>query len=481
MIIDHLTPPLTRAETYGPLKDLEALADEFYNASGMDQRRIKDLKQRIFDLCADTGLAADMGLGDNQDDDALQTIDTFLCELKEAQIRDGLHILGEAPKDRLKHDLLVALTRVPRGSERDKDKSIIRALADDLGLGFDPLSAELGKEWTGPRPEILQTQLDENWRHTGHTVERLEQLAYGLVAGEAQPEGGWTTTRAILAHILSDIAPKLQQSGALEKANLLHGLEGKFVAPGPSGAPTRGRLDVLPTGRNFFSLDNRAVPTPTAWELGVKSAENLVTRHFQDHGLYLKSIVLSVWGTANMRTGGDDIAQALALIGAKPKWDFGSTRVSGYEIIPLAKMARPRVDVTLRISGFFRDAFPAQIDLFDRAIRAIGALDEPEDMNPIAARMRSDALDLMQKGRDDDEAAMEAGLPHFRLEAGQLWRGVAGHNGFGALERIGRNCRNIPELGPICLWHQGQRYGGPRRTGQSTEEHRCGGSQSGQS
>ncbi|MCF4097394.1 cobaltochelatase subunit CobN [Maritalea mediterranea] len=437
VIIDHLTPPLTRAETHGPLKDLEALADEFYNASGMDQRRIKDLKQRIFDLCADTGLAADMGLGDAQDDDALQTIDTFLCELKEAQIRDGLHILGQAPEGRLKHDLLVALTRVPRGSERDQDHSIIRAMADDLGLGFDPLSAELGKEWTGPRPAILQSQLDESWRHTGHTVERLEQLAFALVAGEIDAKADWTATRAILDTIQSDIAPKLDQSGALEKANLLRGLDGKFVPPGPSGAPTRGRLDVLPTGRNFYSLDNRAVPTQTAWELGVKSAENLVTRHFQDHGLYLKSIVLSVWGTANMRTGGDDIAQALALIGAKPKWDFGSTRVSGYEIIPLAKMNRPRVDVTLRISGFFRDAFPAQIELFDRAIRAIGALDEPEDLNPIAARMRSDALELMQRGRDEDAAAMEAGYRIFGSKPGSYGAGLQGIMDSGRWNELG--------------------------------------------
>src|SRR5690606_16002920 len=144
---------------------------------------------------------------------------------------------------------------------------------------------------------------------------------------------------------------------------------------------------------------------PTAWELGRKSAENLLLRHFQDHGTPLKSLALSVWGTANMRTGGDDIAQALAFIGARPTWDPGSLRISGYAIIPLARLGRSGVDVSLRISGFFRDAFPAQIALFDRAIRAIGALDEPEDQNPIAARMRIDALGLMKDGATQDEAA----------------------------------------------------------------------------
>ncbi len=187
------------------------------------------------------------------------------------------------------------------------------------------------------------------------------------------------------------IRPALRACGPSEIEALLDGLDGRFVAPGPSGAPTRGRLDVLPTGRNFYSLDNRAVPTPTAWALGQKSAEDLLVRHFQDYGQYPKSLGLSAWGTSNMRTGGDDIAQALALIGAKPVWEPSSWRVTGYEIIPLAKLGRPRVDVTLRISGFFRDAFPAQIELFDKAIRAIGALDEDEDDNPIAARMRHEA------------------------------------------------------------------------------------------
>lgn len=214
----------------------------------------------------------------------------------------------------------------------------------------------------------------------------------------------WTATSAVLATVQSTIRPRLAASGPAEIAALIAGLDGKFIAPGPSGAPSRGRLDVLPTGRNFYSVDSRAVPTPTAWELGKKSAESLVLRHLQDHGHHLRSVALSVWGTANMRTGGDDIAQAMALIGARPTWDPGSLRVSGYEIIPLAKLGRPRVDVTLRISGFFRDAFPAQIALFDRAIRAIGALDEPAEDNPIAAAMRADALGLIAGGQDEAAA-----------------------------------------------------------------------------
>ena len=426
VIIDHLVPPLTRAETYGPLKDLEALLDEYYAASGMDRRRLADLRRRILDFTRDSRLDRDIGLPEDETA-ALLKIDNFLCDLKEAQIRDGLHIFGQSPQGDLERDLIVALARVPRG-DAPGDNSLIRALADDLKLGIDPLTAKLGDPWSGPAlPQSSCVHTGDQMaapRSLGDVVEQLEAIAADLVEHRSVPAAGWTATKAVLATVETLIRPRLAASGPAEMAALLAGLDGKFIAPGPSGAPSRGRLDVLPTGRNFFSLDNRAVPTPTAWQLGQKSAESLVLRHFQDHGHALRSVALSVWGTANMRTGGDDIAQALALIGARPTWDPGSLRVSGYEIIPLPRLGRPRVDVTLRISGFFRDAFPAQIALFDRAIRAIGALDEPTDDNPIAARMRTDALGLMAQGQSQTEAGLAAGHRIFGSKPGTYGAGL---------------------------------------------------------
>jgi cobaltochelatase CobN len=418
VILDHLVPPLTRAETYGPLKDLEALLDEYYAASGLDRRRLADLRRRILGFARDARLDQDVTLPADETE-ALKALDTFLCDLKEAQIRDGLHVFGRSPEGRLERDLVVALARVPRG-EGAGEASLIRALADDLRFGFDPLTASLGEPWTGPRP-LAGAPV----RTVGDVVEHLESLAAALIEGTPCPPD-WPATAAVLAAVDSTIRPRLRASGPKEVAALLAGLDGRFVAPGPSGAPSRGRLDVLPTGRNFYSVDNRAVPTPTAWELGRRSAENVILRHLQDHGAYLRALVLSVWGTANMRTGGDDIAQALAFIGARPVWDPGSLRVSGYEIVPLAKLGRPRVDVTLRISGFFRDAFPAQIALFDRAVRAIGALDEPEEENPIAARMRAEALGLMAAGADEAEAARRAGYRIFGSKPGAYGAGLQG-------------------------------------------------------
>ena len=386
VIIDHLTPPLTRAESYGPLRDLEALVDEYYEAAGVDPRRIDHLRKEILSLTSVTGVDQDAGFTGEEETD-LQKLDAWLCDLKEAQIRDGLHIFGQSPTGPLFRDLLIALTRIPRGEGQGADASLPRALAADLGLPFDPLDCDMAATWDGPRPEALTSLSADSWRTNGDTVERLELLAIALLENTADAPGPGSA--AVLAHIRDVIAPTLAACGPDEGSGLLTALSGLFVAPAPSGAPTRGRLDTLPTGRNFYSVDSRAVPTPTAWKLGWKSANLLIERHLQDHGDYPRTLLLTAWGTANMRTGGDDIAQALALMGVKPKWDAANRRVTGFEVIPATTLGRPRVDVTLRISGFFRDAFPQLIALVDSAARAVQDLDEPEEINPAAGRARA--------------------------------------------------------------------------------------------
>jgi cobaltochelatase CobN len=489
VIIDHLTPPLTRAESYGPLRDLEALVDEYYEAAGGDPRRLKLLKRQILDLVRDSGLDLDAGIGaGDADETALEKLDAYLCELKEMQIRDGLHVFGVAPEGRLLTDLAVALARVRRG----ENESLQRAIARDAGLArcpfsplagemspkvtegrssscsysrsgadestrrpsgtdegtstairpplspsvtsppqggrvdtsFDPLDCDMAAPWSGPRPRILTDLSDDPWRTNGDTVERIELLAAKLVSGDTACPPEWAATCAVLDEIESHLKPSIVRSGPAEIEGLLAGLDGRFVAPGPSGAPTRGRPDVLPTGRNFYSVDSRAVPTPAAWELGRKSAELLVQRYVQDHGEWPTSLGLTAWGTSNMRTGGDDIAQAMALIGAKPVWDHASRRVTAYEIIPQAQLGRPRIDVTLRISGFFRDAFPEQIALFDRAVRAVGGLEEEAGENPIAARIRAETVRLEASGVDAATAVRRAGYRVFGSKPGAYGAGL---------------------------------------------------------
>jgi cobaltochelatase CobN len=420
VIVDHLTPPMTRAESYGAHAELEALIDEYYAASSGDPRRVPVVRRQIIERVRADGLDRDCGIaGNDGDGDALKKLDAYLCELKEMQIRGGLHVFGRAPDGDALADFLAAILRLPRGGAPHQ-ASLLRALAADLGLAFDPLDCDFASAWQGPRPAALA---GGTWRTAGDTVERLEILAAALLRGERPCAPAWTRTRAVLLWCEGTLRPALVASGPAEMAGLLTGLDGRFVPPGPAGAPTRGRADVLPTGRNFFSLDCRAVPTQAAWQLGWKSAALLIERHAQDHGDYPRRVALSAWGTANMRTGGDDVAQALALMGVRPRWE-ATGRVAGFEILPASVLGRPRVDVTLRVSGFFRDAFPNLIDLVDSAARACAALDEADDVNPIAASFRGDRARLEADGASPADAARRAGYRVFGSKPGAYGAGL---------------------------------------------------------
>ena len=428
VILDHLTPPMTLADSHGVMAELETQMDEYYEAAGLDARRSDALMQAILMTADRAGIADDCGItAEDGDDEKLLKLDNFLCDLKEMQIRDGLHIYGHSPQDRLRGDLLTAILRIPRGDGAASKASILRALAKDFGMtGFDPLTAERALPWQGVRPDVL-TALDAElglWRHTGDTVDRLNHLAGQLVAGVYDCDANWAQTKAILEDDLPALAQAVDQCGDDEIKYLLKGLDGGYVPAAPSGAPTRGRPEVLPTGRNFFSVDSRAVPTEAAWRIGWASACALIDRYVQDHGNYPEALVLSAWGTANMRTGGDDIAQALALMGVQPKWDGASRRVTGFDILPLSVLGRPRIDVTIRASGFFRDAFPSQITLVDKVARAVGALDEPHDQNPIAGRMAADRADLMANGVDEATANLHAGFRVFSAKPGAYGAGL---------------------------------------------------------
>ena len=495
VIIDHLMPPLTRAETYGPLRDLELLADEYYEAQLLDPRRARELQRDILQLVRDSHIDRELQLDEELDSDAdaaiwLPRLDTYLCDLKESQIRDGLHVFGESPTGRLRIDTLLALLRIPRGDGRGAQSSLLRALAKAFELAFDPLDCALAEPWNGPRPIELQTLSDEPWRITGDTRERLELFAAQLIsqtlkhpAGIPVPcgsglarEGGvsgksmstdtplsrasplpqdfvWTEVTAILDNLRDVVAPRLDACGPAEMCGLLDALSGRFVPAGPSGAPSRGRLDVLPTGRNFYSVDVRNLPTTTAWRIGFQSANLILERHLQDHGDHLRQLGLSVWGTATMRTGGDDIAQAMALMGVRPVWATGSQRVDDFEILPLSLLDRPRVDVTLRVSGFFRDAFANLIRLFDAAVQAVAELDEPDDLNPLAAKVRSEREALLQTGLDQDAARRQAGWRIFGAMPGAYGAGVQG-----AID--GRLWQSREDLAEVYLNWGGYAYGG---------------------
>ncbi|WP_375476828.1 cobaltochelatase subunit CobN, partial [uncultured Nostoc sp.] len=429
VIIDHLTPPMTRAELYGSLQQLENLIDEYYEADSLDPSRLPVIRDRIHELVIKENLHLDLGIQNeteifNSESLILNSIGGYLCELKEAQIRDGLHIFGQCPQGRQLRDLIVAIARIPNRHS----SGITRAIAEDWGLDFDPLTADLSMT-SGEYSIVNGTQC----RTIGDIVEVLEEHAALLVeqlisCTDAMNRVSPPSTDAmnrVSTWIRDRLLPALQKTPE-EITHLLHGLDGGYVPSAPSGAPTRGRPEVLPTGKNFYSVDIRAIPTETAWDIGRKAAETLVEYYTQEHGEYPKTLGLSMWGTATMRTGGDDIAEALALLGVQPVWDGAARRVVDFEILPLAILGRPRVDVTLRISGFFRDAFPNLIDLFDQAVSAVADLDEPPEQNPLADAVRQETDLWTSQGLTLEAAVVRSRYRIFGSRPGAYGAGLQG-------------------------------------------------------
>ena len=404
VILDHLTPPLGRAGLHGDLRDLEALIDEYWEAMQLGADRAESLRQQVLARLADLQLPdlLTASAPDRTDDaDPLDLADGYLCELKEAQVRTGLHRFGQLPEAGALAELLACLARPPQA----EGSGLTQALAKDLGLELDPWAdpeeqlisaadqqrlAALGLQGTRRCGDAIAWLEEQALRHCAALLQAAERDGDTPVlspdgSGIAAPEPAGPCTQATLARLAQRLVPDLLRCGDAERQAFLSALAGGRIAAGPSGAPTRGRPDLLPTGRNFYSVDLRALPTEAAWDLGRRSAELLLDLHLQQEGEPLRQLALSVWGTSTMRNGGEDIAQALALLGVRPVWDGPSRRLIDLELIPLSLLGRPRVDVTLRISGLFRDAFPQLVAWMNRATALVATADESEDDNPLAA------------------------------------------------------------------------------------------------
>ena len=377
VVIDHLVPPMTRADTYDDLARLETLLDEHARVQTLDPAKLPAIRTQVWELLVEAELHRDLGLEAAPEgsafDDLLLHVDGYLCELKDAQIRGGLHVLGEAPVGDAELDLVLGVTRLPQGEV----PSLRRGLHEGAG----------------------RVEVDE--------VEAANREALAAVQAAGWRYGGDDPT---LRWVADRLVPNLRRTSD-EIANLLHALDGGYVPAGPSGAPTRGMAHVLPTGRNFFSVDPRAIPSPLAWDVGRALADRLLERHLDEEGAYPATVGLVIWGTAAMRTAGDDVAEALALLGVRPVWAEESRRVIGVELIPDVELGRPRIDVTLRISGFFRDAFPHVVDLLDDAIALAGfaADGDPRVFGPKPGAYGSGILPLIESRdwrTDDDLAAV---------------------------------------------------------------------------
>ncbi|GGD24916.1 cobaltochelatase subunit CobN [Nocardioides daphniae] len=372
-IVDHLIPPMARAETYGDIARLEQLLDEYGNIAAMDPAKLPAIRGEIWQLMKAAEMHRDLGLEERPDDeefdDFLLHVDGWLCEIKDVQIRDGLHVLGQAPTGEAMVNLVLAVLRATQvwGGVG----SAVPGLRSALGLSEGASTTEVDAFEAEAR-RLVQALADAGWDPA--VVTDLHE----------DPQ-----VRAALAFAATEVVPRLA-STTDEMDVLLHALDGGYVPAGPSGSPLRGLVNVLPTGRNFYTVDPRAIPSRLAWETGQAMAESLVRRYLDETGEYPSSVGLSVWGTSAMRTSGDDVAEVLALLGVRPSWDEMSRRVNDLQVIDLAELGRPRIDVTVRISGFFRDAFPHVVAMLDDAVRLVADLDEPVEQNFVRAHARAD-------------------------------------------------------------------------------------------
>ncbi|HKQ79663.1 MAG TPA: cobaltochelatase subunit CobN, partial [Blastocatellia bacterium] len=420
-IIDHLIPPMTQSETYDELARLQQLLGAYANAERIDPDKLPLIQQEIWDAVVAANLHRDLGVEAQPDEGAygefIQHIDGYLCEIGDLQIRDGLHILGQMPEGEQLINLALALIRL----DSPGHIGIRRAIAEDYGLDYSALSAiaGLGVAYQGAAPPFPVAVADgDPARTNGDLLLRLEKTARLLVTRLSESEFARDAIVTVLSlcnlpakgktgetllWLADRIIPDLRRTDE-ELINLLDGLEGLAVPAGPSGAPTRGMANILPTGRNFYSVDVRAIPSPFAWQVGQRLGSDLLKQYLEREGRFPEAIGMTVWGTSNMRTQGDDIAEILWLLGIRPIWERENRRIIDLEVISLSELNRPRVDVTVRMSGFFRDTFPGVVSLLDRAINLVADLEEPENENFVRKHVLDDEAKFTSGGVEQARA-----------------------------------------------------------------------------
>ncbi len=427
-LVDHLIPPMARAETYGDISRLEQLLDEHSNIAALDPAKLPAIRQQIWTLMRAAKMDHDLGLAerpeDDHFDDMLLHVDGWLCEIKDVQIRDGLHILGAAPAGAAELDLVLAILRARQLFAGEQH---LPGLRQALGLAEDGSDERGAVDEAEAQARALLSALQT----TGWNADLVDDLT---------DDPG---VAAILRFAAAEVVPRLAGTAG-EVTQVLRALEGRYIAAGPSGSPLRGLVNVLPTGRNFYSVDPKAMPSRLAWETGVAMADSLLQRYRADHGDWPRSVGLSAWGTSAMRTSGDDIAEILALLGVRPVWDEASRRVVDLDVIDLAELGRPRIDVTVRISGFFRDAFPHVVTMLDDAVRLVASLEESPQDNFVRAHV---AADLAEHG---DE----------RRATTRVFGSKPGTYGAGLLQLIdSRNWRDDADLAAVYTAWGGFAYG----------------------
>ena len=427
VLVDHMIPAMVRAGSYDDIDELESVLQTYMKTESMKQMDQLDVvKKDLYDVVKRLSMFSDIGLDENaspeQVGEMADELYDYVLNFKENIIKDGLHVFGTAPSGERLNEMIYSLVRLKNGAI----PSLPESIASAQGLDFRELKADYSAydENTGLFNGNLINKIEEE---TMELIRLLSSAEFNeetcrIIAASRYPHDNENILAAV-SFICCELRPNIEKITE-EMDSLISGLNGNYVLSGPSGCPTRGRAQILPTGRNFFTVDPEAVPTSASWELGKRMADQMVERYLKEKGVYPESIAIVIWSTDTMKTGGDDVAYILHLMGVKPVWAGYGNQVIGLEVVPLSELKRPRIDVTINMSGLFRDTFPNLTDLINKAVQIVSELDEMDETNYLKAHFRNELMDNISAGMPEDEARKHAMLRIFSSSPGQYGAGV---------------------------------------------------------
>ncbi len=422
VLIGHMCPTMARAGSYDALEAVDGPLQEVFKNTAAEGEQRKAMVSEVLDAARKADLLKELGIPDDISPEdfegELGRIHDYITDIKDTIIRDGLHVLGRAPEGELLTESVYSLTRVRNGDVPSLRSAVASAMGYELDALLDDSSGKTGGELNSAvldRIDGRVMSLISDMQTAGYARDECLRLAAEI--------GDSDDLARTVGYICDTLVPNLARMTD-EMGNMMHAFEGGYVLPGPSGAPTRGNADILPMGRNFYGIDPDIVPTKAAWEIGRRMADQMIERYTKEKGSYPTEVGFIIWATDTMKTNGDDVAYILWLMGVKPVWSSSGGQVIGLEPVPLEELGRPRIDVTVRITGLFRDAFPNLIDLIDDAVKMIAGLDESDENNALAANLRKDIVDGMADGLTVDEARRRASVRVFGCPPGAYGPGV---------------------------------------------------------
>ena len=424
VLVGHMCPTMARAGSYDELTEVDnALQEYFKSSSSVAGEKKLSMLSEILESAKKAELLNDLHLDRDitaeEFEGHLEDLHEYLTEVKDSLVRDGLHILGRPPEGERLDECIYSLMRLNNGEVPSLRASFFEA----GGYDIDILS-ERPSEFTDG---MLNSEiLDDMDSKLMECIRRMRGSGFDPEISKGCVSEYVTIIDSLnesILYVCNTLAPNLMRMTD-EMDSMIRGCDGKYVLPGPSGAPTRGNADILPMGRNFYGIDPDIIPPRASWEIGKKMADQMIDRYREEKGCYPREVGFIIWATDTMKTNGDDVAYILWLMGVKPVWSKSGGQVIGLEVIPLAELGRPRIDVTVRITGLFRDTFPNLIDLIDDAVKMVADLDESEEENYLAANLRNDMIESMAAGLTVDEARRRNSVRIFGCPPGGYGPGV---------------------------------------------------------